>query len=407
MKKMVKRERYLAKLRLLRGARLIKIITGIRRCGKSTLFVQFQQELLRSGVKPKNILSINLEEMENEALLDRHVLHTHILKNCAPGRKNYVFLDEIQNVPNFEKLVDSLFVKPYIDLYLTGSNANFLSSDLATLLTGRCVEIRMLPFSFAEFAQNAPAARNQTELFEDFILYGGFPEASNMLNSRAKSQINNYLTGIYSAILENDIMKRKKIRSRFDFENLFRFMLDSVGSLVSPNNIAGTLAKNGQKINKQTVENYLQYLADGFLLTDVRRYDIKGKKLLQTLGKYYVADTGLLLAVLGRHAQVNRGHLLENLIYLELARRYKNVFVGKAAAAEVDFVCQDENGLLGYYQVALTVRQENTLARELAPLNRLNDHFPKYLLTLDPEEPTHNGIRQLNVINWLLQEEQS
>ena len=399
---MIKRELYLSTLRKLRDINVIKIITGIRRAGKSTLFNQFQQELISSGVKPRNIIHLNFEEMENEALLERFVLHDYIMKNASPRRKNYVFLDEIQNVPNFEKLVDSLFVKEHIDLYITGSNAYFMSSELATLLTGRYIEIKVMPFSFAEFEQNYNTTKSVGDIFEDFMFYGGFPEVSNMLKTPAKDKINNYLSSVYSTILEKDIMKRNKIRSKFDFENLYRFMLDSVGSLTSPNNIAENLTEKNHKINNSTVENYLNCLSDAFLLYPVQRYDIRGKKLLQTRNKFYSVDTGLLLAVLGRDTKINRGHLLENLVYLELLRRYKYVYIGKNAETEVDFVAKDSNGLTLYYQVSLTVREEKTLTRELAPFQSIKDNYPKYLLTLDPEEPFHNGIFQLNIINWLL-----
>jgi len=398
---MIKRENYLSALRNLRDVNLIKVVTGIRRTGKSTLFKQFQEELTASGVKPRNIVYLNLEEMENEALLERFVLHDYILKNTNPNQKNYVFLDEIQNVPHFEKLVDSLFVKEHIDLYITGSNAYFLSSELATLLTGRYIEIKMLPFSFTEFAQNYADAKNAHTIFEDYMLYGGFPEAANMLHTPAKIKINTYLSNVYTTILEKDIMKRNKIRSKFDFENLYRFMLDSIGSLVSPNNIAETLTRNGNKINNDTVENYLSCLSDAFLLYPVQRYDIRGKKLLQTRSKFYSVDIGLLLAVLGRDTKINRGHLLENIVYLELLRRYKYVYVGKNAETEVDFVAKDEKGFLAYFQVSLTVRDEQTLKRELAPLQNTKDNYPKYLLTLDPEEPSHNGVLQINLISWL------
>jgi len=398
---MIKREIYLPTLRNLRDINVIKVVTGIRRVGKSTLFKQFQEELIASGVKPRNIVYLNLEEMRNEALLERFILHDYILKYTSPRQKNYVFLDEIQNVPDFEKLVDSLFVKEYIDLYITGSNAYFLSSELATLLTGRYIEIKILPFSFAEFAQNYADTKSAQEIFEDFMIYGGFPEAANMLHTPAKREINSYLSSVYSTILEKDIMRRNKIRSKFDFENLYRFMLDSVGSLASPNNIAEMLTRNGNKINNDTVENYLTCLSDAFLLYPVQRYDIRGKRLLQTQNKFYSVDIGLLLAVLGRDTKVNRGHLLENVIYLELMRRYKQVYVGKNSETEVDFVAKDENGLLAYYQVSLTVRDEKTLNRELAPFQNIKDNYPKYLLTLDPEEPSYNGVLQTNIIRWL------
>ena len=228
------------------------------------------------------------------------------------------------------------------------------------------------------------------------------PEVSNILQLNNQQEITPYLMHVYRTILEKDIYKRNKVKSKFDFENIVNFIFDCVGSTVSPNNIAETVTANGNKINNETVENYLSVLEDSFLLNKVFRYDIRGKKMLQTLNKYYVADTGFLLAMLGRNAQINRGHLLENLIFIELKRRYKEVYIGKILQTECDFVCKDDKGLIAYYQVSLTVREQKTLDRELAPFQKINNHFPKYLLTLDPEEPTYNGIQQINIISWLL-----
>ena len=397
---MIVREQYVNRLKNMLGIKVIKVITGLRRVGKTTLFKQFQQELKNSGVAEKNIIYLNLEEMENEALLERHILHDYIMRLADKKRTNYVFLDEIQMVPEFEKLIDSLFVKDFIDIYITGSNAWFLSSELATLLTGRYIEISVLPLSFKEFA--SVFTKSNVEIFEDYITFGGMPEVSNILQLNNIQEITPYLTSVYRTILEKDIYKRNKVKSKFDFENIANFVFDSVGSIVSPNNIAETVTANGNKTNNETVENYLSVLEDSFLLNKVFRYDIRGKKMLQTLNKFYVADTGFLLAVLGRNAQINRGHLLENLVFIELKRRYKDIFIGKVLQTECDFVCKDEKGLVAYYQVSLTVREPKTLERELAPFSKINNHFPKYLLTLDPEEPTYDGVQQINVINWLL-----
>ena len=396
---MIVREQYVNRLKNMLGIKVIKVVTGLRRVGKTTLFKQFQQELKNSGVAEKNIIYLNLEEMENEALLERHVLHDYIMRLADKKRTNYVFLDEIQMVPEFEKLIDSLFVKDFIDIYITGSNAWFLSSELATLLTGRYIEISVLPLSFKEFA--SVFAKSNVEIFEDYITFGGMPEVSNILQLNNIQEITPYLTSVYRTILEKDIYKRNKVKSKFDFENIANFVFDSVGSIVSPNNIAETVTANGNKTNNETVENYLSVLEDSFLLNKVFRYDIRGKKMLQTLNKFYVADTGFLLAVLGRNAQINRGHLLENLVFIELKRRYKDIFIGKVLQTECDFVCKDDKGLVAYYQVSLTVREPKTLERELAPFSKINNHFPKYLLTLDPEEPTYDGVQQINVINWL------
>ena len=293
-----------------------------------------------------------------------------------------------------------MFVKDFIDIYITGSNAWFLSSDLATLLTGRYIEIPVLPLSFKEFS--AVFTKNKAEIFEDYITYGGMPEVSNILQIDNVQEITPYLTNVYRAILEKDIYKRNKVKSKFDFENIVNFILDCVGNIVSPNNIAETITANGNRIDNETVENYLSVLEDSFLLNKVFRYDIRGKKMLQTLNKFYVADTGFLHAVLGRNAQINRGHILENLVFIELKRRYKEIYIGKVLQNECDFVCKDDKGLIAYYQVSLTVREQKTLDRELAPFSKINNHFPKYLLTVDPEEPTYNGVQQKNIINWLI-----
>jgi len=397
---MIVRGQYINRLKNMLGIKVIKVITGLRRVGKTTLFKQFQQELKNSGVAEKNIIYLNLEEMENEALLERHVLHDYIMRLADKSTINYVFLDEIQMVTDFEKLIDSLFVKDFIDIYITGSNAWFLSSELATLLTGRYIEIPVLPLSFREFS--SVFTKSKTEIFEDYINFGGMPEVSNILQLNSEQEITPYLTNVYRTILEKDIYRRNRIKSKFDFENIVNFILDCVGSIVSPNNIAETVTANGNKIDNETVENYLSVLEDSFLLNKVFRYDIRGKKMLQTLNKLYIADTGFLLAILGRNAQVNRGHLLENLVFIELKRRYKEIYIGKVLQTECDFVCKDDKGLIAYYQASLTVREQKTLDRELAPFSKINNHFPKYLLTLDPEEPTYDGVQQINIINWLL-----
>ena len=404
---MIQREHYLERLRNLRDTNLIKVITGIRRAGKSTLFNQFQNELRASGVSEKQIIYFNLEEIENSILLDAYLLNDYIMKLVDKKKKNYVFLDEIQMVRGFERLVDSLFVKDFIDLYITGSNAYFLSSELATLLTGRYLEIYVSPFSFSEFlsgyVQNPADFKSKSEIFEDYMTYGGLPEALNLMNGGNKGETKNYITAVFNSIVEKDILKRKKVLSKTDFELVTRFLLDSAGSIVSPNNIARYMTSTGNKINNETVKNYLSVLCDAFLFQKVQRYDIKGKKLLQTLNKYYTTDIGFITSILGKSAKIDRGHLLENIVFLELQRRYKEISIGKNAETEVDFVVKDKERNTAYYQVSLTVRDAGTLARELRPLQTISDHHPKYLITLDPEEPTYNGIIQCNAIKWLLQ----
>ena len=400
---MIKREQYIERLKNLLGIKVIKVITGLRRVGKSTLFKQFQQELQMSGVDSKHIISLNLEEMENEALLERHVLNDYIMRIADKNTTNYVFLDEIQMVPEFEKLVDSLFVKDFIDLYITGSNAWFLSSELATLLTGRYIEIPVLPLSLKEFTLAFDQHRSKAEIFEDYLTFGGMPEVSNILKSNNFQEVTPYLQHVYKTILEKDIFKRKKIKSLFDFENIVRFMFDRVGHIVSPNNVATTVTANGNKIDNETVENYLSTLQNSFLFYKTFRYDIKGKNLLQTLNKFYCVDIGFISALLGREANINRGNLLENIVYFELLRRNKTVFIGKSGEKEVDFVAIDNQGYTHYYQVTLTMREESTRQRELSAFDSIRDHNPKFVISLDPEEPVYNGIICKNAIKWLLE----
>jgi predicted AAA+ superfamily ATPase len=398
---MIKREQYLTRLRKLKDRRVIKVITGVRRSGKSTLLKQFQQELLDIGVKSQNIVYLNLEETENEAMLERHVLHDYIMRLADPKVKNYVFLDEIQNVPQFEKLADSLYVKDHIDLYITGSNAYMLSSDLATFLSGRYLEINILPFSFKEFAAAYHDGAQPAAVFNDYLAYGGFPEVSNFLHAGAGSEIGAYLRGVYATVYQKDIKTRKKIRSNFDFEAVMKFAFDETGSIVSPNKIAESLRTGGGSMNKATVEGYLQALQDAFILYRADRFDVKGKKLLQTLNKYYTVDIGLLRAILGKDRDMDRGHILENIVYLELTRRAGEVRIGKVGDTEVDFVVTDKDGFTEYYQTAYSVRDETTLRRELAPFGKIKDHNLKTLLTLDPETASWNGVRQINAIDWL------
>ena len=400
---MIQREHYLKKLRKLRDQNVIKVITGIRRSGKSTLFRQFQAELLASGVAPRNIISLNLEELENASLLEPNLLNDYIMRLINPGENYYVFLDEIQNVPNFEKLVDSLFVKDFIDVYITGSNAYMLSGDLATVLSGRYIEISILPFFFADFAQSYTDTP-KAEIFADYFEYGGFPEVANFIHSGAKSEVPDYLDGIYKTVLEKDVRRRREIRSDFDFTNVLKFTMDNIGSQLSSNNIANTLTAGGNAVNRLTVESYLTALTDSFVLYEANRYDIKGKKLLQTLGKYYSVDIGLSRNILDKNLKADRGRLLENVVYLELLRRNKTIQVGKNDSKEVDFVATSHNGTVSYYQVSETMLGADTRERELSALQNIRDHNQKVVLTLDLGNESYDGIRQQYLPDWLLQD---
>lgn len=396
---MIERKEYLNTLIDFKDKHIIKVLTGIRRCGKSTLFILFQNYLLNNGVNKEQIISINFEDIDYEELLDYKALYKYIKERLIPNKMNYIFLDEIQNVPNYQKAVDSLFIKNNVDLYLTGSNAYLLSGEIATLLSGRYIEIQMLPLSFKEYVSYFNDKTDLSRKYTDYLINSSFPYTLELNGS--KKNIREYLGGIYSTVVLKDIIARKNINDVFMLESIIRFMFDNIGNLCSIKKIADIMTSDGRKITSPTVENYLSALVDSYILYKVRRYDIKGKQYLKTGEKYYVVDIGLRYYLLGTK-KVDMGHILENIIYLELLRRGYEIYIGKVGSTEVDFIAINDEGI-EYYQVALTVHDEKTLERELYPLNSISDHNPKYLLTLDDDPPTsHNGIKQLNAIDWLL-----
>lgn len=395
---MIKRIEYLEQLLNFRDKQLIKVVTGIRRCGKSTLLELFRDELIKSGVSEQQIIMINFEDADNEYLMDRRVLYSHIKEQLIEDKINYIILDEIQHVNEWQRVVDSLFIKKNCDVYITGSNAYLLSGELVTLLSGRYVEIKMLPLSFAEYIL---ALEDKSDLERKYISYlknSSFPYA---LELKRQKDIRAYLDGIYTSVILKDVVKRKNITDVSALENVIRFMFDNIGNMSSAKSIADSLTSGGRKISSHTVDSYLNALCDSYILYKANRFDVKGKQHLKTGEKYYVADIGLRYYLLGSQ-KADMGRALENVVYLELLRRGCDVRVGKVGNSEVDFVATDEKGI-AYYQVALTARDENTLNRELRPLDSIPDHNPKYLLTLDVDpETSHNGIRQINALDWLL-----
>ena len=395
---MIKREEYLQKLISFKDKELIKVITGIRRCGKSTLFKLFQEYLISNGVEKEQIISINFEDLDYEHISDYRILYDYIKPKLNPNKKNYIFLDEIQHVENFEKAVDSLYINTNVDLYITGSNAFFLSGELATLLSGRYVEIKMLPLSFMEYSSALPENLSLERKFSLYMENGGFPYLFNISEENDKID---YLKGIYNTIVLKDIVARIKVSDISILESIVKFMFDNVGNPTSAKKISDTLTSYGRKVTPPTVEKYLSALVDSFILQKVNRYDISGKRYLKTAEKYYVTDLGLQRFLLNKN-KLNLGHNLENIVFLELIRRGYKVYIGKIGQLEVDFIAEGF-GYINYYQVAYTLNSEETLARELKPLNSIKDHNPKYLLTADiTPEVSHNGIRQMNVIDWLL-----
>jgi predicted AAA+ superfamily ATPase len=396
---MVQRKEYLDKLIEWREKQIIKVITGVRRCGKSTLFSLYIDYLKASGVSDEQIISVNLEDVEYENLLNYKSLYDYIKIRLVKGKYTYVFIDEVQQCKSFEKAVDSLFIKENVDVYVTGSNANMLSGELATLLSGRYVEISMLPLSFSEYLEFTKGKDIKTS-FNDYLRFGSFPYVASL--KKSDTVIRTYIDGIYNTILIKDVATREGITDLSVLESIVKFLCSSIGSPVSTKKISDTINSSGRKISVNTVDNYLRALNQSYIFYKVDRYDIKGKQHLKTLGKYYLVDTGLRNMLLSGSAS-DLGHLLENVVYLELIRRGCKVNIGKLAEKEVDFVTSNSEGI-EYYQVSASVLDESTLLRELEPLKKISDNHPKYLLTLDDIMPNtnHDGIRQINVLDWLL-----
>lgn len=398
--KYIERAEYLRTLRELKDKHFIKVITGVRRAGKSTLMQLFREEII-GRVAREQTQSYNFEDPKYNEMADWREIYTLINSKLIKDKPNYIFLDEVQNVPEFEKLLDGLYINENIDLYVTGSNAYLLSSELATLLTGRAYEINILPFSFKEFTQTYTTPVDNSIKFEHFMRYSAFPQATELMHQNP-TLVPNYLRGVYQSILIKDMLPRKQIYAERSFEGVINYVMDSIGSSLSPNSIARTLANENKAVDSRTVNTYLKSLCDSFVLYKAERFDIKGKQNLTTQEKYYTVDLGFRNLLLGKEVGQDAGHLLENVIYLELRRRGNEIWVGKIGEREVDFVARDNKGYLTYYQVAYTVRDETVLERELTPFDKIPDHNPKILITLDPEEVSRRGVRQINAINWLL-----
>lgn len=396
------RSHYLDILKVLKGKNLIKVATGVRRCGKSTLMSQFQ-DVLRAENEAASIISINIDMPDFRFLAEKSWkdVYDYIVEHLKNNVTNYVFIDEVQNVKEFEKLLEGLYVHPNIDLYVTGSNAFLLSSELATLLTGRAYEIHVLPFSFAEYLSFTGKSNNLDRAFAAYIETGGFPEAVR-LSADGNQFTLDYLQMVFNTIFRNDISARQSIYSEESYLEVVNFLIDSIGSNVSAANIANTLKSNKKPIDNKTVSKYIDSLVESYLFYRVKRYDIKGKQHLATQEKYYLVDLGFRHALLGKELLSDAGHLLENVIYLELKRRNFQIWIGKTNNLEVDFVVRTKEGFTQYIQVSQTVQNPTTLARELAPLNSISDHHEKLLITMDFDTGTYNGIKKINAIDWLI-----
>ena len=409
----IDRKEYLDFLVKSKDRQIIKVVSGVRRCGKSTLFEIYKDFLLENGVAKNQIISINFEDIDYEELTDYKKLYEYIKSKMIGDKKNYIFLDEIQHVDKFEKVVDSLFIKENTDLYITGSNAYFMSSELATLLSGRYIKLKMLPLSFKEYYQakleyekmeqkENRISKTLIQYYNEYIVNSSFPYTLQ-LDSNLKN-IHEYLSGIYNSVLLKDIVARLKISDVMRLESVVKYIFDNIGNLTSLSKIANTLTSMGRKTDAKTIEKYIRGLTDSLLVHEVSRYNIKGREFLSTLSKYYVADLGLRQMILGNR-NIDMGHILENIIYLELLRRKGNIYVGQFDKNEIDFVIVNSNEI-EYYQVALTVLDENTLKRELDAFKNIKDNYPKYLITLDDVmvNTDYDGIKVVNALEWLLEE---
>ena len=396
------RKEYIEKLLSWRDHHVIKVITGVRRSGKSVILKEVCKEISKSASE-NQISFFNFEMLENEDIIDYHKLHSVLKERIQEDKMNYIFLDEIQLVEKFEKVVDSLFILPNVDIYLTGSNASMLSSEIATLLSGRYIEINVLPFSFTEFQTAYKAKFSQKSfdlptLYTKYITFGGFPYLHNIYEKN--EAIKDYISGLYSTIVLKDIQQRKKIVDTILLEKIVKFALVHTGNLLSPKKICDTFISSGRKTSSATIDNCLSALCETYLFYKLNRYDIRGKETLKTLEKYYAVDMGLRFFMLGARGG-DEGHILENIVFLELLRRGYELSVGKIDDMEIDFIAQ-KDGALNYIQVSLSVRDEATLKRELKPLNAVKDNFPKTLITLDNAPVIyHDGIKQIYALDFL------
>lgn len=392
---MVKRHQYLEKLKKLKDMQIIKVVTGFRRCGKSTLLLQFREYLKERGVDDSQIISINFEKLEFEHLLNYKELYSYITERLHPEKMTYIFLDEIQLVEGYQKAVDSLFVRDNVDIYITGSNAQMLSGELATLLSGRFIEIEMLPLSFSEFYELVGGDRR--DAWKRYFTNGGLPYTAYIND---EDILHDYLLGIYNTVLLKDVVERKKVQDVALLKSVIKFLFDNIGNIVSSKKISDSLVSYGRKTTSVTVENYIESLSEAYVIYEANRYDIKGKQHLKSLEKYYVVDVGLRKLLLGSK-NTDIGHILENIVYLELIRRGFAVSIGKIDDLEIDFIAE-KDGDKEYYQVSASVLDPATFEREITPLRKVSDNYPKYIITMDEFSSNNEGIRQVNVIDFLL-----
>lgn len=405
MRNLINRKNYIHQLEKLKDEHIIKVVTGLRRSGKSTLFEIFAQQIIELGVPANRVQQYNFEKPifpENYTWRD---IYKDILAKTDKENMNYIFLDEPQQILEFERLIDALFVEKDIDLYVTGSNAYFLSGDLATLLSGRYISIHILPFSFAEFSESQKdTTLNKYELFNNYLYETSLPQGVLLRNQGADIQ-KMYIQDVYNTIVEKDIRQRYNIQNTRSFDNLSKFLMGAIGSTVSPSNISKAMKQDRQNIHHNTVEKYIEYLVNSFVFYQVNRFDIKGKQQLATQEKYYLVDIGFRNLKLGKFQYQDVGHILENIVYLELNRRGYQIWIGKIGEFEVDFIVKNALNKFEYYQVTWSMSDPKTAEREIRPLKTIDDNYPKYIISTDIISSEIEGIEHINIVDWLLRKE--
>ena len=400
---MIIREKYLNSLVAAKDTEFIKVITGVRRSGKSTLLLMYKDYLLANGVKEENIIYINFESAKFDDIRTYKELYEYV-ETRIQKNKVYILLDEVQNVEAWEKAINSFNVDFDVDIYITGSNAYLLSSELSTLLSGRYIEIKMYPLSFKEYLKfNNYQNDNLEEKFMEYLKYGGLPAITLIRDN--DELVLSYLNDIYNTIVKKDVIDRNSIKDIALLENIIKYLSNNIGSSISSNKISDYLNSNKivEKSNHQTIDNYLNMLEKSYIVYKADRTDIKSKALLKTLGKYYISDTGIRNIILG-FRNINEGHLLENVVYLELLRRGYRVNIGKTGEYEVDFIAEKPNQIK-YYQVTQSLYNDEVKNRELRSLENISDNYEKIILTMDKTINNDiNGIKIINILNWLLED---
>jgi len=403
---LISRKKYIQQLEKLKERHIIKVITGLRRSGKSTLLNMFADQIMASGVPASRVRQYNFERPIFPKTYTWRDIYKEIISKTDKENMNYIFLDEPQQIPAFERLIDALFVETNIDLYVTGSNAYFLSGEIATLLTGRYITIHILPFSFSEFIESQKdTTLGKHELFNYYLYETSLPQGVLLRDQGADIQ-NRYLQDVYNTIVEKDIRQRYNIQNMRGFDNLTKFLMGSIGSAVSPNSISKAMKQDNQNIHHNTVEKYIEYLVNSYLFYQVNRFDIKGKQQLATKEKYYLADIGFRNLKLGKFQYQDVGHILENIVYLELNRRGHQIWIGKIGEYEVDFIVRNALNRFEYYQVTWSISDPNIAEREIRPLKAIDDNYPKYIISTDLITTEIDGIEHINIVDWLLDEKQ-